>query len=50
MGAPARYCPGHVDDPIESKGSIQLEISKSDIGDSEKGLNLGMNEKAHTTT
>ena len=53
MGAPARYCPGHVDNPIESKNyncSLQVEISKSDIGDSEKELTLSMNEKAHTVT
>lgn len=52
-GTPARCCPAHVDTPIESnnyKGSSKLEISKSDIGDSEKGLTIGMNEKAHTVT
>ena len=53
MGAPTRCCPGHVDNPIESNnynGSLQLEISKSDIGDSEKELILGTKEKAHTVT
>ena len=53
MAAPARFCLGHVDNPIESnnyKGSLQIEIGKSDMGDSEKGLTLGMNESARTVT